>query len=544
MTMRSRVFARLFALSAALLSLASTVALPSATAEDGLAGGLPLPLGPAGLAEQRTSMELAPGLVLTRINRGNPDPASGWTVTAAWEETESAAQATAARVTAAGFTPTVLRVDQRAPDDPASGPLGYAVRVGTFATLEAATPLRGELVAAGFSGAGVDFTGEDGGATSGPWSIDVLRVEHARFGGALRSALPNQQIAAGKSRLSQIVTREAALAGVNGGYFVVGPTDGTPGDAAGIAVHDGALVSEAVNGRTALFLEHGTRPDAPLARVLSSVSTSIQVTASDSSQHVVNGLDRVPGLERACGVPGAMPTELPKHDFTCTDPNELILYRPIYGTATPAGEGVEAALSADGRVGVLRPRGGRIPLDGAVLAGSGVAADWLAAHAQPGARLRVTERLATEAGRVQLESGLDVVNGGPRLLRDGQPQITACAEGFCYGETGRFYWRFGVRRNPRTMAGTTDVKSRVARVGWAGPHQERRSRADPHQQTRVPERGSAGLRCERFGAKPSCTSSISRPGHRIRHWSITFGARKRTARARSFPSPACIVRSW
>ena len=48
-----------------------------------------------------------------------------------------------------------------------------------------------------------------------------------------------------------------------------------------------------------------------------------------------------------------------------------------------------------------------------------------------------------------------MVNGGPRLLRDGRPQITACAEGFCYSETGRFYWRFGVRRNPRTMAGTT-----------------------------------------------------------------------------------------
>jgi len=351
----------------------------------------------------------------------------------------------------------VLRVDERAPDDPASGPLGYAVRVGTFATLEAATPLQRELVAAGFSGAGVDFTGEDGGPTSGPWSIEVLRVDHARFGGALRSALANQQIAGGKSRLSQIATREAALAGVNGGYFVVGPTDGTPGDLAGIAVQDGALVSEAVNGRTALFLEQRARPDAPLARVLSGVSTSIQVAASDGSQRVVNGLNRVPGLERACGVPGAMPTDLPKHDFTCMDPDELILYRPIYGSATPPGEGVEAALAADGRVSVLQPRGGSIPQDGAVLAGTGLAADWLTAHAEPGAQLLVTPRLATEAGRVLLESGLDVVNGGPRLLRDGQPQITACAEGFCYGETGRFYWRFGVRRNPRTMAGTTET---------------------------------------------------------------------------------------
>jgi hypothetical protein len=48
---------------------------------------------------------------------------------------------------------------------------------------------------------------------------------------------------------------------------------------------------------------------------------------------------------------------------------------------------------------------------------------------------------------------LDVINGGPRLLRDGRPAITAAAEGFHWEENPEFYYRFGVRRNPRTLAG-------------------------------------------------------------------------------------------
>jgi hypothetical protein len=46
-------------------------------------------------------------------------------------------------------------------------------------------------------------------------------------------------------------------------------------------------------------------------------------------------------------------------------------------------------------------------------------------------------------------------NGGPRLLSNGSPDITAYAEGFVWPEDHEFYYRFGVRRNPRTLAGTT-----------------------------------------------------------------------------------------
>ena len=40
----------------------------------------PLPLGPAGLPESRTTTELAPGVTLTHIVRGAPDAGTPWVV--------------------------------------------------------------------------------------------------------------------------------------------------------------------------------------------------------------------------------------------------------------------------------------------------------------------------------------------------------------------------------------------------------------------------------------------------------------------------------
>jgi exopolysaccharide biosynthesis protein len=48
-----------------------------------------------------------------------------------------------------------------------------------------------------------------------------------------------------------------------------------------------------------------------------------------------------------------------------------------------------------------------------------------------------------------------VINGGPSLLRNGKIKITAFSEGFHWQDNPEFYYRFGVRRNPRTLAGIT-----------------------------------------------------------------------------------------
>jgi hypothetical protein len=103
-------------------------------------------------------------------------------------------------------------------------------------------------------------------------------------------------------------------------------------------------------------------------------------------------------------------------------------------------------------IGLREGRGGPIPPDGSVLSGTGEGADWLRAHANPGATVRVSTKVSTRGG-ASLARGTGVVNGGPRLVRKGATDITAYAEGFVSPENPEFYYRFGVRRNPRTLAG-------------------------------------------------------------------------------------------
>ncbi|MBA2273289.1 MAG: phosphodiester glycosidase family protein, partial [Actinobacteria bacterium] len=244
------------------------------------------------------------------------------------------------------------------------------------------------------------------------------------------------------------------LAAINGGYFVIEPVDGTPGDLAGIGVEDGRLISEALDGRTSLLLSE----DPGDVAAIKALRTRLRAIPAGGGGRLVDGLNRIPGLIRSCGgVGGDIPTQRPKHDFTCTDGSELILFTPDFGASTESGPGVEAVLDATGRVTTVRyERGGVIPEDGSVLAGTGAHARWLRLHAEAGQRMRIVERvLSGSSGRVPLRAGLGIINGGPRLLRHRRNRITAFREGFVHLDDPFFYVAFGLRRNPRTIAGIT-----------------------------------------------------------------------------------------
>jgi hypothetical protein len=419
------------------LVLGALLASPAA------AGAAGLPLGPKSLKQTRTSRSLAPGLRYVKIVRGTASASEFWTVTATFTATRAEADTAAARLQAAGFQPRVERF----------GRAGYAVRTGSFATKDEATVEKGRVVAAGFPSASADFTGEDGRRTTGPWVVQVLRVDPRRFEGRVRNQL-GTSVVPGRETVTSMTSRFGALAGVNGGYFVVTDADGTEGDLAGLSVIHGHPVSEAVNGRTSLVIRRGRR--ATIRRL----STRDVLRASDGATRELDGLDRGPGLIRACGgVGGDQPTERPLHDITCTDASEVIRYDGFWGSATPAGPGFEAVLDGSGRVTAVREvRGGPVPVGGTVLAGTGDGADWLRAHAYVGqrvaARIRVV-RGGPSSHRTLALRRTGIVNGGPRLLRRGHRDITARSEGFHHPDDPSFFWKFGVRRNPRTMAGIT-----------------------------------------------------------------------------------------
>ena len=198
-----------------------------------------LPLGPRGLPETRTEAVLQPGLTLTTIVRGTPDPNDFWTVEVnipagstspdpdappAALSDRTSAEALGSRLRAAGFSPRVEEVTVPGTADYAPGTLGWRVRVGHAGTQAEADALLAQLVAKGFAGAS-RFTGWDGSPTDrGPWHLQVLTIDPRTFAGRLFASYgPDIEDRETTSVLSRAV---GATAGVNGGYFVLDPAAG------------------------------------------------------------------------------------------------------------------------------------------------------------------------------------------------------------------------------------------------------------------------------------------------------------------------------
>jgi hypothetical protein len=284
----------------------------------------------------------------------------------------------------------------------------------------------------------------------GPVRINVLELDPAR----VRGVLSNEKVAR-RERVSTMGRRVGAVAGVNGGYFA------QSGDPVGVLALNGQLLSEPVDGRSALILDVGGASIAPL-RFRGRISVN-------GLSRQLDGLDRTRGLIPACGGRGGdSPTARPNAALTCTDASELVLLSPRYGARPPAEGGVEAVLRG-GTVAELRPPGsGPVPSDGLLLTGTGDAARFLRDAALPRSRSTVALRL-TAAGRSLpvtpsvlpppggvAPPGADprlVVGGGPLLVRAGRVAVSATAEGFAPPQAPAFFRSFVAGRQPRTLGG-------------------------------------------------------------------------------------------
>jgi hypothetical protein len=465
---RGRSLGRAVATAVATAAIATgvTVLQPDARQSEAAAELPALPLGPGTLEETRTTRQLAPGVTHLAIERGEASADDVWTVTAGLGTTEAEVAELESKVRAAGHEPRRDPTAGPDPAGPADQPLGWLVRVGRYADRAEADTVRAELADRGVSAA-VEHTVEDGHATTGPWSLDVLVVDPTRFTGRLRSELAGG-IVPGRETVSSIAGRTGALAAVNGGFFVVGDTrttpgnwvTGTEGDPAGVSVVGGDLVSEAVNDRPALVLpsESGKRAAVRRIRTILTVRTAAGVTRE------VTGLNRQAGLIVNCGgVGNATPFSHPAHDYTCGNPDELIAVTPKFGTVAPEGPGYQATLDATGRVTAVRTgRGGTVPPHGTVLQGTGTGAAWLRSYARVGTQLTVRRTVAdVESGRrVGLSAQTSLVNGGPLLLRDGQVALDPLRDGFSPqdidgSDRALFHNAWYLQRAPRTAAGVT-----------------------------------------------------------------------------------------
>jgi exopolysaccharide biosynthesis protein len=432
-----------------------------------------LDLGAADQPETRNVTTLAPGLTRTTITRGTPNQDFFWTAEVAVPSTspdpdapasalstQAQAQKVADKLNAAGVTARVEHVQSPQLAD-AGGDLGYRVRVGQFSSKADGTATVDRIKAAGYK-ASVIYTGWDGDAGTseddrGPWNLQVLTIAPKEFEGDLTSSFgPNLE---DRETTSQLSTAAGALAAVNGGFFTMDPAAGAPGDPAGATVHDGKVLSEPVGDRPSLFLGKN--------------GTSIQrlhwhgtVTAPGAAELPLDGIDRVPGLIRNCGGTDDTPTNLPLHDFTCTDANEIVSFTPEYGPATPAGAGLEVVLDAEGTVtAVNHTRGTAVPAGGQTVQAIGADVDKLAAVAVPGKKLKVDTDLLNENGKsLKTTPSTDVVNGGPTLVQNGQLDVTAKRDGMVRtNDSNSFFYGWVHKRNPRTFAGV-DAQGRTLLV--------------------------------------------------------------------------------
>lgn len=297
------------------------------------------------------------------------------------------------------------------------------------------------------------FGGTGAGSRSpvGPWVFHVLEIAPEQFAGRLQPRLAQDQVV-GKETVSAMAQRSGALAAVNAGFFVVGGS--TEGDPAGLTVLDGLVVSEAINGRTHLLLNPAAQPTVTFPQI----TTSLTATAADGAPVLVDGLNRLPGEIRNCGgVGGDTPTEDPRHDVTCTDPDEWVWFDARFADATPSGDGREAVIGADGRVSALRDQGGPIPADGAVLAATGQRVTELDMQVTVGTPVSLDVQLQTADGILPVTPSVSILNGGPALVRDGQPDLRDAAEGFRHPDDPSFGAAFVDSPNPRTFAGVTDA---------------------------------------------------------------------------------------
>src|SRR5215218_4310737 len=218
---------------------------------------------------------------------------------------------------------------------------------------------------------------------TGPERINVLELDPPLVHGVLSNGR-----VAGRERVSTMARRVGAVAGVNGGFF------GPSGDPVGVLAIDGELLSEPVEGRSAVLLPApGAAAPALTSSLIAPVRYRGRITVNGRSREI-DGIDRTRGLIPACGGRGGdVPTIRPNPVLTCTDSSELVVLSPLYGMRPPAEGGVEAIVR-NGTVTSVRPPGiGGVPGDGLLLTGTGDAAAFLRNAALPRSRAEIALQL-------------------------------------------------------------------------------------------------------------------------------------------------------
>lgn len=252
---------------------------------------------------------------------------------------------------------------------------------------------------------GVRYGHQRRASSAGPNIVNYLKVDLSYPQTEVKLMLA-QDTVVGREKVSSMAKRAQAIAAVNGAFFA---QDGRP---LGLFAIDGELISEPYARRTALGL-------GPNTALIDAVGFEGRVRRADGSEFPVTGLNR-PRLQ-----------------------DDMIVYTRRYGETTRTNIYGWDVVVVDGIVVEVVAGNATIPADGFVLSGHGAARDFLA-EVQVGDALSVDISLDPDWFALGVKQ---IIGGGPRLVRDGEIEIT--------GEAERFQPDVLVGRAPRTALGVT-----------------------------------------------------------------------------------------
>ena len=225
-----------------------------------------------------------------------------------------------------------------------------------------------------------------------PVKINLLRLDLKKVRLDVHHA---RDSSIGTETTSSLATRHRAIAAINAGFFKLDSTL-TAGDAAGVLMIDGVLLSESQNSRAALLITNG-----PSATRIAFANLDIWTNLmAGPYAYPVNGIDRA------------------------RKENEFVVYTPAFGRTTLTSPGGTEYIVRRGRVTkISKTASSPIPPDGFVLSAG---RDW---NDDPFKKLFVGRnvRLANRRGITRDADGFvaeDITNGVALLVKDGRIEVT------------------------------------------------------------------------------------------------------------------------
>lgn len=438
-----RVHAPFFAvLAACVVSLGLPGCASSAGNARAAPAQAPIPLGGPGLTDHWTTDHLAPGVRRHEIRR---EPGAALEARWTWRSTPLRTIDQRADVSSCLENAGLSGVKTRFPY-PGNAEKTYDITsVGDYRSVKdaQAAPAAGVLRACGFK---LQRINDTPGHQSGPWRINILEIDPARFDGRLTLGLAAGRIAKLKP-VADIAAHENALAAVNASFFVLSDKDGVIGDIAGLGIFEGRLVSEGLVGRSALVL----RETPGLQAHIEPYDPVIMLDWADGSTMIADGINRRPGVIRNCGHIDRSHRSVAFHDVTCTHESELIVYDRYAGFEPDLKEAAAFHVAADGAIS------SKIPADwpdgeGFLVVATGDRASEVDAKLGVHRHVHVRDDIDHETAPAF------AVNGAPLLLYKGRKVDLADEEGWPLDEAMEASQADAIHkwinlRNPRTAAG-------------------------------------------------------------------------------------------